>query len=1043
MSESVDTVFTMMLLDKDFKRERNNMFTKRNRNSLLDIRDGAEGFVKSVTNIYYSYYYLYYLYPSFLYLGFPLQSYYYSYKAGVTSFMDYICLDHIHPEWHMLDTFVTENNMGVLSEDCIKSSHPIEITVNRPEEVSQIFDGISYSKGATVIWMLYNFIGREAFRKDISSYLTTFKYKNTATENLWKHLSCPAGIDDIYIGWNIPLVIKTTNWKKKCIFTGIPEEDSQVNLFLEENQKENGINFIVICFHNCSSQVIEMVASILLQLYNRINKEHYVLQFSIIAKEIIYNQLGRDEAKEVAIERYNYIINIFNTYLLALLSLGYTPMKSLIENCLQMTLDGRVRAQDSYLPFAGISRYFKNLLSLCSLLYSSLYISHGNWIKYSNKPLDSYETILNLYYLSKNNLISQLYKDIPKSVYKYKHILLFLKSINSDKSNHISSLSLSLPNVPSSSLHIVSYSTIYEYIQQHIVYLFNTYNQLKIKSQLPNIICFLNYTSIPIFHQTNSFYFHGYFIDPFCSILVSLSLPIFLLIDICIYTNHFYLATLLYDYNLYLYENNRGNKNTLGKPLLSPYDSVMISSQEKEIYRQKMAGIYQEIDDIDNTYIYTNKRNDRDNMKALYIVDSSLNTQESRGNSQIFLPLAESMSSLRLYGLFNMYISNGIIDAETKDIDQYYYMSLQSYSWESPLLLDDTIHSRDYLASNSINKGVFDMIRQISSSSFKHINTFIDQYMNIYNNTLHNEKSMSIELLTKYNYIQYFDSLYEHNSLPSSSTILNISKHLSSSLSIYTYSYISDLYTYLETIMFLHYQSSSSNNRDSLLKYMEKILLTDIYTILINHLKIYNIYGCKNEYIYINKRIEHILQISKDKKIDLDISIYKFELSKYLFKEGMNNHTLRIIKQCITESNDVDKINQYSIQQYKYADIVTENENDVSKYEEICKQYTKKNKNWVIVIIDVQTPTPLFPSMVYINRKSIQSISEGKNDSEMYRMINRKCECSGCGIEFKQNVPFYYISTPSIFLSKSTHRNPLQQLLLNTYTERYIVIVLH
>ncbi|KAK8794680.1 hypothetical protein WA158_001661 [Blastocystis sp. Blastoise] len=109
--------------------------------------------------------------------------------------------------------------------------------------------------------------------------------------------------------------------------------------------------------------------------------------------------------------------------------------------------------------------------------------------------------------------------------------------------------------------------------------------------------------------------------------------------------------------------------------------------------------------------------------------------------------------------------------------------------------------------------------------------------------------------------------------------------------------------------------------------------------------------------------------------------------------------------------------------------------------------YSKQQHNYSLSIdslqIDVQTPTPLFPSMVYINRKSIQSISEGKNDSEMYRMINRKCECSGCGIEFKQNVPFYYISTPSIFLSKSTHRNPLQQLLLNTYTERYIVIVLH
>ncbi|KAK8809601.1 hypothetical protein WA158_000544 [Blastocystis sp. Blastoise] len=157
--------------------------------------------------------------------------------------------------------------------------------------------------------------------------------------------------------------------------------------------------------------------------------------------------------------------------------------------------------------------------------------------------------------------------------------------------------------------------------------------------------------------------------------------------------------------------------------------------------------------------------------------------------------------------------------------------------------------------------------------------------------------------------------------------------------------------------------------------------------------------------------------------------------------------------------------------------------------------YSKQQHNYSLSIdslqIDVQTPTPLFPSMVYINRKSIQSISEGKNDSEMYRMINRRGECSGCGIEFKQNVPFLHIcctliennnnntlyindgyfsmeklilkldeqfilklyrtfadvtqlriSTPSIFLSKNTHRTPLQQLLSNIYTERYIVLLL-
>ena len=46
-----------------------------------------------------------------------------------------------------------------MAEDSVLSTHPIEIPVHRPEEVSQIFDSISYSKGATVIRMLYEHIG--------------------------------------------------------------------------------------------------------------------------------------------------------------------------------------------------------------------------------------------------------------------------------------------------------------------------------------------------------------------------------------------------------------------------------------------------------------------------------------------------------------------------------------------------------------------------------------------------------------------------------------------------------------------------------------------------------------------------------------------------------------------------------------------------------------------------------------------------------------------------------------------------------------------
>lgn len=72
-----------------------------------------------------------------------------------------------------------------LELDCLKNSHPIEVPVGHPDEIDEIFDEISYAKGASVIRMLHHFIGDADFRKGMNIYLTRHQYKNTHTEDLW------------------------------------------------------------------------------------------------------------------------------------------------------------------------------------------------------------------------------------------------------------------------------------------------------------------------------------------------------------------------------------------------------------------------------------------------------------------------------------------------------------------------------------------------------------------------------------------------------------------------------------------------------------------------------------------------------------------------------------------------------------------------------------------------------------------------------------------------------------------------------------------
>jgi len=110
-------------------------------------------------------------------------------NEGFASWIEYLCVDYCMPELDIWTHFVTSDYCRALELDSLKSSHPIEVPVGPPSEVDEIFDAISYSKGASTIRMLHNYIGDEAFRNGLHDYLEKFKYRNALTEDLWEALS--------------------------------------------------------------------------------------------------------------------------------------------------------------------------------------------------------------------------------------------------------------------------------------------------------------------------------------------------------------------------------------------------------------------------------------------------------------------------------------------------------------------------------------------------------------------------------------------------------------------------------------------------------------------------------------------------------------------------------------------------------------------------------------------------------------------------------------------------------------------------------------
>ena len=82
---------------------------------------------------------------------------------------------------------------AALAGDSLRSTHPIRAVVQSPEEISQIFDEISYGKGSALLEMMEAYLGPDRFRAGVTRYLERFRYRNTITNDLWNALSETTG----------------------------------------------------------------------------------------------------------------------------------------------------------------------------------------------------------------------------------------------------------------------------------------------------------------------------------------------------------------------------------------------------------------------------------------------------------------------------------------------------------------------------------------------------------------------------------------------------------------------------------------------------------------------------------------------------------------------------------------------------------------------------------------------------------------------------------------------------------------------------------
>ncbi|RVE74836.1 hypothetical protein OJAV_G00026210 [Oryzias javanicus] len=139
-------------------------------------------------------------------------------NEGFASYVEYLGVDYAEPSWNVKDHIVLYEMQRAFAVDALASSHPLskgEEEVNTPTEITEMFNTISYNKGAAVLRMVSAFLTERVFVVGLSSYLNTFAFSNTDHSDLWNHLQqavdktpgleIPHSVKDIMSRWTLQM----------------------------------------------------------------------------------------------------------------------------------------------------------------------------------------------------------------------------------------------------------------------------------------------------------------------------------------------------------------------------------------------------------------------------------------------------------------------------------------------------------------------------------------------------------------------------------------------------------------------------------------------------------------------------------------------------------------------------------------------------------------------------------------------------------------------------------------------------------------------
>ncbi len=124
-------------------------------------------------------------------------------NEAFATWMSVKAMDSFKPEWHPWDLFVRDRDAALASDALVSSTRPIYTPVKNPTDAEEMFDEITYEKGASVLRMLERYLGEDTYMKGIQKYIKDHRFGNAQTSELWEALGAVSGkpVADIMQEW--------------------------------------------------------------------------------------------------------------------------------------------------------------------------------------------------------------------------------------------------------------------------------------------------------------------------------------------------------------------------------------------------------------------------------------------------------------------------------------------------------------------------------------------------------------------------------------------------------------------------------------------------------------------------------------------------------------------------------------------------------------------------------------------------------------------------------------------------------------------------